>query len=155
MTDIIYGSPEQKGMLHRANALWSLLGNDPRFCFQARTVSVGGERDEAADLVAALARLQGYASCHFARRDHAEAYAERYQAAGLQSLVWNQLWGRDSALQAAAAFLAGYDVPTGLQLKRTGPETPDAVIHAICGMSMASGVVPPPGSSMRGAGPKG
>jgi hypothetical protein len=40
-------------------------------------------------------------------------------------------------------------------LKRTGPETPDAVIHAISRMSVASGVMPPPGAAMRGVGPKG
>jgi hypothetical protein len=113
MTDIIYGSSEQQVMMQRANALWSLVGADPRFCFQARTVSVGGEYDGAADLVISLTRLLGYASCHFTTRENAEAYAELYQAAGLQSVVWNQLWGRNSALQASAAFLSEYEAPSG------------------------------------------
>lgn len=43
-------------------------------------MSVGGETDEAADLVIGLARLLGYASCHCTARDRADIYAKKIQA---------------------------------------------------------------------------
>ena len=155
MAEIILGSPQQIQIVQRANALWNILHHDPRFAFQGRTVSLAGEQDNTADIVISLSRLQGYASCHFVGKPNAEEYLAAYQAAGLNPAVWEQFWGRNKALTKSQEFLRGYEAPEGLSLKTVTPETSDETILNICEMSLEAGVLPSPGSAMRGAGPKG
>ena len=90
MAEIILGSPSQIQTVERANALWTILHDDPRFAFQGRTVSVANEQDDAAKLAISLSRLQGYASCHFVEKQNAQVFSEAYQAAGLNTLMWEQ-----------------------------------------------------------------
>lgn len=153
--DIIYGSPQQVMVVKRANALWALIAGDPRFSFQARCVSLTQEQTNSADIVIALSRLQGYASCHFVPKQNVQNMADAYEVAGLRPAIWNQCWGRESAISKSKSFMSDFNPPEGLLLKTVTPQTPDAVIHAICKVSVASGVMPVPGSAMRGAGPKG
>jgi hypothetical protein len=153
--DIVYGTPEQVAVVQRAIALWSLVSHDPRFAFQARTVSVAEEQDNTSELVISLCRLQGYASCHFVPGGNAAALVAEYEAAGLQPVVWNQNWGGEGAIAASREFLSGYQPPAGLTLKTVTVDTPDDTIRAICEASVRCGVMPPPGSAMRGHGPRG
>lgn len=155
MEDIIFGVPEQVLVVQRAKALWTLLQNDPRFCFQGRTVSLTQFTDNVVAQVIALVRLQGYASCHFVPRDRAAKLLSQYDDAGLQPLQWEQYWGRETAISQSRAFVDGYQPPDGLRLQTVQPDTPDTVIHAIGEMSIRAGVLPPPGSAMRNQGPKG
>jgi len=142
-------------MVRRANALWSLLQGQTVYSFQGRTVStVAGTGDVAARVIA-LSRLLGFASCHFVPRNQAAELSEAFVAAGLRTAQWDQYWGRESALTQARAFLRSYDPGSGLRLNTVQPDTPDEVIRAIGEMSVRSGVLPPPGSAMRGHGPKG
>jgi len=152
---IIYGTPAQIVTVERAHALWALLRNDPRFCFQGRTVSVTGLQSDTADLVIALSRLEGYSSCHFCPRDRAPALAQAYVAAGLTPTTWDQYWGHQKAIAASQAFMSEFTPPEGAALKMVEPDTPDDVIRRICETSAGAGVMPIPGSVMRGAGPRG
>lgn len=155
MSDIILGSPQQIQIVQRANALWKILQDDPRFAFQGRTVSLAGEQRNTAEIVISLCKLQGYASCHFVAKPNAEEYLAAYQAAGLAPAMWEQFWGRSNALTRSQEFLRGYEPPEGLSLRTVTPETSDETILRICEMSLEAGVLPSPGSAMRGAGPKG
>ncbi len=155
MKEINFGAPAQIAVVQRANALWTLLRDDPRYSYQGRSVSLAGIDENAHERVIALIRLQGYASCHFVPRDLADRFLEAFSAAGLQPVQWEQYWGREQATLQSRAFLEAYQRPDGLRLRTVQPDTPDAVIHAIGDMSMRSGVLPPPGSVMRGRGPKG
>ena len=105
LSEIILGSPPQIQTVQRATALWTILHDDPRFAFQGRTVSLANQQDDAAELVISLSRLQGYASCHFVEKPHAQEYCDAYQAAGLNPLKWEQFWGRDTALTKSREFL--------------------------------------------------
>lgn len=153
--DIIYGSPQQVAVVRRANALYRLVGHDPRFTFQGRTVSCLGDSLDAADLVIDLCRLQGYSSAQFVPRDQAGFFLEAYKRAGLSPVEWEQYWGHDTALTASAAFMKEFQIPRGLTLREVTPDTPDDRIHAICRMSQTAGVLPAPGSALRGYGPRG
>ncbi len=155
MPEIILGSPPQIQTVQRANALWTILHDDPRFAFQGRAVSVANEQDDAAKLAISLSRLQGYASCHFVKRPNAQGFSDAYQAAGLNPQIWEQYWGRDSAQTQSHAFLQDFQVPEGLTLKTVTHATSDETILKICEMSLEAGVLPVPGSVMRGEGPKG
>ncbi|MGO1120834.1 hypothetical protein ACTL6U_19190 [Rhodovibrionaceae bacterium A322] len=150
MADIILGSPEQIRVIEQATALRALLKDDPRFAFQGRANSLTEPTKGGPDLVISLSRLQGYSSCHFVPRDQAEFYSRAYQAAGLQSLQWEQYWGRETALTQSRAFLASYAPPAGLTLKTVTADTPDSTVKALCQMSLEAGVLPAPGSTMRG-----
>ncbi|MFL4468369.1 GNAT family N-acetyltransferase [Tateyamaria armeniaca] len=153
--DIIYGSPAQVGIVQRAAALHRLIGDDPRFTYQGRTVSLVGETPEAAGIVTDLVRLQGYSSVQFLPRAASARIQAHLAQAGLNPVEWEQFWGQDSALEAARDFLAGYSPPDGLELCETDADTDDDTIHRICAMSQDQGVLTVPGSVMRGAGPRG
>jgi len=155
MTNIDFGTPAQIALVRRANALWVLLKDDPIYSFQTRTVSLAKLQADTAGRVIALTRLQGYASCHFVPRDQAADLLSAYDSAGLQSVQWEQYWGRETAISASRRFLETFQRPSGLSLKTVQPDTPDPVIRAIGEMSERSGVLPPTVSGMRGNGPNG
>lgn len=155
LSEVILGSPTQIQTIQRANALWAILHDDRRFAFQGRTVSLADEQSGAAELVISLSRLQGYASCHFVKKPNAQEYCDAYQAAGLDPLIWDQYWGRDTALTKSLGFLRGYEPPQRLTLKAVTHDTSSETILKICEMSLEAGVLPAPGSVMRGAGPNG
>jgi acetyltransferase (GNAT) family protein len=155
MKEMNFGTPEQVSLVQRANALWRLLADDPRYAFQARAVSLAQPGKDTGEKVIALARLQGYASCHFVPRKQSTGLLAAYKAAGLNAVQWEQYWGNEAALALSAGFLADYRPKDGLRLKTVMPDTPDGVVRAIADMSMGAGVLPPPGSAMRGHGPKG
>ncbi|PUB10070.1 hypothetical protein [Yoonia sediminilitoris] len=152
MSEIILGSPSQVQTVKRANALWAILQADPRFAFQGRTVSVAFDQDNASELAISLSRLQGYASCHFVDRQNAQNFSDAYKAAGLNPQIWEQFWGRDSALMQSHSFLQDFRAPRGLKLLPVTPVTSDETISRICEMSLGAGVLPAPGSVMRGQG---
>lgn len=155
MSEIILGTPPQIQTVQRANALWTILRDDQRFAFQGCTVSVANEQDDAAELVTSLSRLQGYACCHFVEKPNAQEYSDVYQAAGLNPVIWEQFWGRSSALSKSGEFLQDFDPPQELTLKSVTNDTSDETILEICKMSLEAGVLPAPGSVMRGVGSKG
>ncbi len=154
-TDIICGTEAQITAIRRAQSLYILLRDDPRYTFQGRTVSVVCDAPDTAELVINLARLQGYASAQFASRDFGRKLQERYQTAGLIPVEWEQFWGGGSALEASRAFLTSYQPPDLVTLHEVSRESSDETIRAICECSLASGVTPAPGSVMRGGGPSG
>ncbi len=155
MTDIIYGTPHQINVVKRSTALWALLRNDPRLSFQGRTVSLADATLGGPDIVIALARLEGYSSCHFVPYNEASSYTDAYEVAGLNPAIWNQFWGRETALTASKEFLSDYTHPNGLTLKTVTDSSTDDTIRAICETSVNAGVLPVPGSIMRGKDPKG
>lgn len=149
--DIIGGTPEQIAMVRRAQALHALLKDDPRFCFQGRTVSHTGLTDEAVEIVANLSRLQGYSSIQAAPRKRGDSIAAAYRDRGLAPVQWDQYWGRDTAIAECRRFLDGFTPPDDLTLREVTENTPEAVVRQICTTSAGLGVVPPPGSAMRGS----
>lgn len=154
MSDIIVGSAPQVRTVQRANAIWALLQDDPRFAFQGRSVSLAGEVEGTAHLVVNLCRLQGYASCHFAERTSVERLSAVYQTAGLSPLVWEQYWGREKAIEQSRTFLKSYSADNGVRLRTVTASTSDETLLSICEMSQEAGVLPAPGSVMRGLGPR-
>ena len=153
--DILYGSSEQIAVVRRAAALRALVADDPRFSFQGRTVSLAGDRPDAADTVIALVRLQGYASAQFIPRARGEGLTDAYAAAGLTPVIWDQYWGHAKAISASRSFIEEFEAPDGVALHEVTPDTPDDTIHAICAASIGAGVLPLPGSAMRGVGLRG
>ena len=153
--DILYGSHEQKTVLRRAAALHGLLAHDPRFSYQGRTVSHAGDAPDAAETTINLIQLQGYSSVQFISPARSAQIADTFRSAGLSPVEWNQFWGRDAALKASQSFLDDFTPPAGVTLNAVSADTPDETIRAICAASVAAGVLPLPGSVMRGAGPRG
>ncbi|MEO0485694.1 MAG: GNAT family N-acetyltransferase [Pseudomonadota bacterium] len=148
--DIILGSPAQAGAVRRAHALYRLIGHDPRFAFQGRTVSHVGLSDEAVAVTADIARLLGYASINFAPREAAPDIAAAFQSAGLTPTGYDQYLGYGDAIEKSRAFLDAYETPDGLELRQVGADTPDATVRKIAQASLDRGVIPIPGSVMRG-----
>jgi hypothetical protein len=154
-TDIIAGSDAQVAVVRRAQAIHALLKDDPRFCYQSRTVSYVGYDDDAVNTTIHLVRLQGYSSIQFTPRKFGDQIKTEFAAAGLSPVQWEQYWGRETALDASREFLKTYETPQGLTLNQVTAETDDTTIRAICDVSLAQGVLPCPASAMRQQGPRG
>lgn len=148
--DIIYGAPEQVALVRRAQALHRLLIDEPRATYQGRTVSWLADGPDEADRVIDLCRLQGYSSAQFTPRETSPAFLRAFEDAGLTPIEWEQYHGRKAALSASHAFLKDFTPPAGLRLQRVDGNTSDDHIHALCAMSLKSGVLQVPGSVMRG-----
>lgn len=150
MQDKFYGSPEQQSVVRRAYALWPLVRDDPRFCLPGRVVSITEEQQNTVELVTGIARLIGYSSCHFVPRGNIDRLVTGFEAAGMDTTIWNQYWGRETALTASREFLASYTPPDGLTMQRIDEETPEHIIDEIAATSIASGVLTAPTSTLRG-----
>ena len=59
--------------------------------------------------------------------------------------------GPPKAIAASRAFMSEFTPPEGATLKMVKPDIPDDVIRRICETSAGAGVMPIPGSVMRGA----
>lgn len=151
----VFGSATQVAAMQTASDLWTLLRDDPRYCYYGRMVSVAGEQDGLADRLAALARLQGFVSCQFFPAVLYEGLKDEITARGLDLARWEQRWGRESAYRASRSWLDRHALPDGLTLRRVTPETPTMTVATIAALQMRYGVMPVPGWVMRGLGPKG
>ena len=154
--DELFGAEFQIAGMRKAAALWSLVRDDPRFCYYGRMVSLNGPQEGLAGRLAAMTMLQGYASCQFfpAARYEAEAI-EVAAKSGYETGRWEQYWGRETALETSETFLKTFAPPAGVTLCEVGPDTAADTVAAVARLQMACGVMPVPGRIMRGIGRKG
>ena len=63
--DEFYGSPARIALARRSANLWFLLRDDPRYAYYGRLVALSDPDGDAADVLSAMARLQGAAQTSF------------------------------------------------------------------------------------------
>jgi hypothetical protein len=63
--DGYFGSPDRIALARRSASLWRLLRNDPRYAYYGRLVALSDPGEDAADVLLALAKLQGAAIAFF------------------------------------------------------------------------------------------
>lgn len=149
--DEFFGSEAQITVSKRARDLWNLCSNDPRFSYNGRIVTINGDiGPETAEVLAALARVQGSTTCHFFPRDQAKATSEAIKALGLSSNQWDFYYGQKTAYEAAKNILAKYQLPSDLKVERITPEINAAKVADLAGMAADCGVMVMAGRVMRG-----
>jgi len=146
----LFGTPGQTALMRRGAAARILLGDNPRFSWYGRMTALGDPGGDTAEVLAALARLQGAGVCYFYPEDRAERLFADLAARGFATDRHEHFMGSDTALSAARAALKDAPLPPDLTLAAVGRDTPREVLVAIAELCCECGVMPVPGSVMRG-----
>lgn len=153
--DEVFGSPEQQALARRSASLWSLLRADPRFAWYGRLVALSDSGNDPAEVLGALARVQGAAVAYFQAARNAGTLIAELEAQGFATDRHEQYWGGESALVASRAVLASHALPADLTVHAIDAATPRQAVAAVAELWLSCGVMPVPGTVMRGNGPAG
>ena len=154
-TEEYYGSPENIAAMKRSAALWSLLKDDPRFAYYGRLVGLSQPIENAAQILASLARLQGAGPCYFFPKTKVEALFSEFGAAGLSNDRHEHFIGGETAYAAAKETLSAHDLPADLTLRRLDGDTPGEFVANVVDLMESCEVMPVPAAILRGRQGKG
>lgn len=146
----LFGNARQVALMRRGRAAWTLLADNPRFAYYGRLVGLSDPGADTADMLAALARLQGAGVCYFHPAAQAGALFSELERRGFETDRHEHFLGADEAADASRAMLSGTALPPDLSVDTVGPGTPAATLAGIAALSNACGVMPVPGAVMRG-----
>lgn len=148
--DDYFGSPDRIALARRSASLWHLLRNDPRFAYYGRLVALSDPREDAADVLRALAKLQGAAVAYFYPASAARSLFAQLEDWGLTIDRHEHYWGGEAALAASRAALQTYSMPADLKIAALGPDTSSDQVRDVADLCHSCDVMPVPGSVMRG-----
>ena len=95
-SDEYFGSPGKVALMRRSGQLWRLLRNDPRFAYYGRTVALSGHGQDVADMLAALAGLQGAGTCYYFPKSGADRLFADLRCRGLTTCIDQAVLGSAS-----------------------------------------------------------
>jgi hypothetical protein len=153
--DEFFGSPEKIALSRRGAHLWSLLRDNPRYAFYGRLVALSDPSQDAAEILSAMARLQGAAVSYFYPRSAAESLFAQLEERGLGTDRHEHFWGGEKALAASRRAQEDFAVPTDLRISAIDEGTPRDLVGAVAELCQSCDVMPVPGSFMRGQACKG
>jgi len=136
--------------MKRSAALWSLLKDNPRYAFYGRTVALSDVADDAADILCALARLQGVGVAYYFPKESAANLFATLEARGFSTDRHEHYWGGESAYRASRAMLATHSLPQDLSLSALDRQSPRAFVAEVAELCQSCDVMPVPGPIMRG-----
>lgn len=148
--DEYFGSPDRIGLARRSASLWRLLRNNPRFAYYGRLVALSDPGEDAADVLLALAKLQGAAVAYFYPASAAGSLFAQLEERGLATDRHEHYWGGEAALAASHLALQTYPLPADLKISALGPDTPSELVREVAELCQSCDVMPVPGSVMRG-----
>src|SRR5947207_3937293 len=153
--DEFFGSPERIALAKRSANLWSLLQDNPRYSYYGRLVALSDPGQDAAEILSAMARLQGGAVSYFYPVSAAERLLARLADRGLTTDRHEHLWGGETALAASRRALQDVPLPADLIISAVDERTPRELIREVAELCQSCDVMPVRGSIMRGQARKG
>ena len=145
-----FGTPDQQKVQRRAEDLWRLLGDHPKYSSHGRAVGLAGyDPDNLADHIA-LTRLQGASPLDGIPEVHRGEHLRGLEAAGLITDVYRHWEGHSAAFEAAERILKSRRLPGDLSLEEVTPETTDADLGALDTLTQSCGVLLPMAAFLRG-----
>jgi hypothetical protein len=148
--DEFFGSPDRIALSRRSANLWSLLRDNPRYAYYGRLVALSDPGGDAADILTALAKLQGAAVSYFWPASAAKSLYAQLEERGLTTDRHEHFWGGEGALAASRRALEAYALPTDLSVSAIDAGTPRQVVADVAELCQSCDVMPVPGSIMRG-----
>ncbi len=145
-----YGSPESVAAMKRSAALWSLVRDDPRFAFYGRLVGLSQPVENTAEVIGALARLQGGSPCYFFPKSEVPALFSELDRNGLSTDRHEHFFGDETAYTAAKGVLSDYCLPSDLSVQRLDDATPGRFVADAVALMESCGVMPVPAAYLRG-----
>ncbi len=153
--DELFGTPERVALIRRSMALWSLVGDDPRFAYYGRLVGLSGPVADTPTTLSSLARVQGGSVCYFYPATDADTLGAKLGANGFLLDRHQHFRGGEAVRAASEKVLAEYALPSDLTVSAIDARTPHALVGEVAALSAACEVMPVPGTIMRGIGRKG
>jgi hypothetical protein len=154
-TDEYFGSPDRIALARRSASLWRLLRDDPRYAYYGRLVALSDPAGDAADVLSAMARLQGAAVSYFYPVNAAASLFAQLADRGLATDRHELFWGGEAALAASRRAQTDLALPADLRISAIGPDTPGGLVRHVAELCQSCDVMPVPGSIMRGQGREG
>jgi hypothetical protein len=148
--DEFFGSPDRIALARRGARLWSLLRNDARFGYYGRLVALSEPGQDTADILSAMAGLQGAAVSYFYPADAAQGLFSQLEDRGLATDRHEHFRGGEAALAASRRALEDLALPADLSVFAVDNDTPRDVVADVAGLCLSCDVMPVPGSVMRG-----
>ncbi len=145
-----FGSEAQQGLQWRAEKLWSLFAQDPRFSCHGRAIALAEYTKDNLPTQLALAQLQGV--CPIEGIDNASAKIRKseLEAEDLAVDEYVSWTGGRKSFEAARTILADRALPDDLTVAETGPTTPPEELQKINALTQTCDVLLPMGSFLRG-----
>ena len=153
--DEFFGSPERIALSRRSANLWSLLRDNPRYAYYGRLVALSDPGQDAADILSAMARLQGAAVSYFYPVSAAESLFAQLEERGLATDRHEHFWGGETALAASRRAQEDFALPADLSISAIDEGTPRELVGEVAELCQSCDVMPVPGSIMRGQARKG
>jgi hypothetical protein len=148
--DEFFGDPMRIALSRRSLNLWTLLRDNPRFAYYGRLVALTDPREDAGDILAALARVQGAAVGYFYPASGAATLFAELEARGFATDRHEHWLGGAEALTASRKALAEGALPADLPGSTVDGQTSTELVRAIAELSQSCDVMPVPGLAMRG-----
>ena len=145
-----FGSEAQQGLQWRAEQLWSLIAQDPRFSSHGRAVALADYREDSLPAQLALARLQGV--CPIEGIDSASAKIRKasLEAEDLAVDEYVSWTGDRKSFEAARTILTDRALPDDLTVVEIEPTTPPEELQKLDALTQTCDVLLPMGSFLRG-----
>ena len=145
-----FGSEAQQGLQWRAEQLWSLIAQDPRFSSHGRAVALADYREDSLPAQLALARLQGV--CPIEGIDSASAKIRKasLEAEDLAVDEYVSWTGDRKSFEAARTILTDRALPDDLTVVEIDPTTPPEELQKLDALTQTCDVLLPMGSFLRG-----
>ena len=150
-----FGSADRISLARRSASLWRLLRDDPRFAYYGRLVAASDPGEDAADLLFALAKVQGASVAYFYPASNAENLFAQLRERGLATDRHEHFRGGEAALEASREALRTLALPPDLRVSAIDAGTPPELVRDVAELCESCEVMPVPGSIMRGRGPAG
>jgi len=148
--DEFFGAPHRIALSRRSAHLWRLLSDNPRYGYYGRLVALSEPGPDAADVLSAMARLQGAAvSYYYPAADAAAVFAE-LEARGLKTDRHEHYRGGDAALAASRQVEREYALPPDIEVRVMDADTPRELVAEVAELCQSCDVMPVPGAVMRG-----
>jgi len=113
-----FGAPEKAAVSRRSANLWQLLRDNPRYSYYGRRVSLCDPGPDTADILSAMARLQGAAVCNYYPAADAAALFAELEARGLSTDRHEHFRGGEAALAASRQAEQAHALPPDLTVGR-------------------------------------
>lgn len=153
--DEFFGTPDRISLSRRSANLWRLLKDDPRFAYYGRLVALSEPGRDAADVLSAMAKLQGAAVAYFYPADDAQNLFAQLQERGLTPDRHEHYGGGDAAYAASRKALENFSLPADLSVRVIDPDTPREQVRDVAELCESCDVMPVPGMMMRGQAQRG
>ena len=153
--DEFFGSPDRIALSRRSASLWLLLRDNPRYAYYGRLVALSDPGQDAADILSAMAKLQGAAISYFYPADAAKSLFAQLEERGLATDRHEHFWGGEAAFAASRRALDDFALPADLSMSAIDAGTPRELVRDVAALWESCDVMPVPGSIMRGRARKG